>query len=493
MNVLDVVIIAGYLLLTVTVGIRCGGSQIDDVEYFTGGFSGTATSPLRRWLAVLIVGLSIGATFFSGISMLAYPSQGYTSGVPIALVVTVLPLMAVVIVRWFLPRFFAHAHEQPYAIIEQRMGYPVRAVAAGMYMLLRIGWMGVLIYAPVLAIMAAAQLDEVWFWPLILIIGISSTLYTTLGGLRGVLVTDAIQFVVMAAGVAGPIALILLDESFDYDLAVKFLHDQNRLNWLNFSLDPTEKFTVWSVLAGIGVAQLGVAVADQMSLQRYLAAGNLQESRRAFLLNTIGVVIVIAALILLGVLLSVWYGLHPADVPAQKPDYVFPTFVTQNMPPGVSALIFAAILAATMSSMTSGIISLAGSLTMDFAARWPRYADPVARLQFARRAAVVLGLSATALAGVVNQLGEIFDVAQAVLGVFLGPLLVCMSWAVSQQPVRPAMMLLGMLAGCVTGWVTAFSAVTSLWIAPVSAATTLNIAAVGLLFPRPESFQDRSA
>ncbi|MFZ9092871.1 MAG: sodium:solute symporter family transporter, partial [Planctomycetaceae bacterium] len=254
MNVVDVVIIAGYLLLTVTVGIRCGGSQVDDVEYFTGGFSGAATSPLRRWLAVLIVGLSIGATFFSGISMLAYPSQGYTSGVPIALVVTVLPLMAVVIVRWFLPRFFAHAHKQPYAIIEQRMGYPVRAVAAGMYVLLRIGWMSVLIYAPVLAIMAAAQLDDRWFWPLILIIGISSTLYTTLGGLRGVLVTDAIQFLVMAAGVAGPIVLILLDESFDYDLAVKFLHDQNRLNWLNFSLAPTEKFTVWYVLAGIGVA-----------------------------------------------------------------------------------------------------------------------------------------------------------------------------------------------------------------------------------------------
>jgi hypothetical protein len=55
------------------------------------------------------------------------------------------------------------------------------------------------------------------------------------------------------------------------------------------------------------------------------------------------------------------------------------------------------------------------------------------------------------------------------------------------------MMLLGMLAGCVTGWVTAFSAVTSLWIAPVSAATTLSIAAVGLLFPQPESFQDQSA
>ena len=482
-QLLDLVIIAGYLLLTVIIGIRCGGSQSDDVEYFTGGFSRDSDpNPFRRWLSVLIVGLSIGATFFSGISMLGYPSQGYSSGVAVGLFVPVLPLACVVIVWWFLPRFFASVRIQqhPYEIIEAKMGYSVRAVAAGMYVLLRIGWMGVLIYAPVTAIMSSTSLGYEWFWPLILIIGVSSTLYTTLGGLRGVLVTDAIQFLVMGLGVVGPIIFILLDERFEFTAAMDFLRQNNRLEFADFQFDITKKFTVWSVLAGAGVAQLGVAVGDQMSIQRYMAAGSLRESQRAFLLNIVGVMIVVSLLVLLGVLLSVWYGLHPESTPAPNNDHVFPSFVTRNMPAGVPGMILAAILAATMSSMTSGINSLAGCLTMDFAARSPKYADPAARLRFARLVSVILGLSATCLAGFVAQLGEIFDVAQAVLGVFLGPLLICMGLAVTTWTVAPTAMITAMICGCIAGWGVAFSPATSLWVAPAAAAVTLLVALPGL-------------
>lgn len=483
MQLLDLVIIAAYLLLTVIIGIRCGGSQSDDVEYFTGGFSHDSDpNPFRRWLSVLIVGLSIGATFFSGISMLGYPSQGYSSGVAVGLFVPVLPLACVVIVWWFLPRFFSSVRIQqhPYEIIEAKMGYSVRAVAAGMYVLLRIGWMGVLIYAPVTAIMSSTSLGYEWFWPLILIIGVSSTLYTTLGGLRGVLVTDAIQFLVMGLGVVGPIIYILLDERFEFTAAMDFLRQNNRLEFADFQFDITKKFTVWSVLAGAGVAQLGVAVGDQMSIQRYMAAGSLRESQRAFLFNIVGVIIVVSLLVLLGVLLSVWYGLHPESTPALDNDHVFPSFVTRNMPAGVPGMILAAILAATMSSMTSGINSLAGCLTMDFAARSPKYADPAARLRFARLVSVILGLSATCLAGFVAQLGEIFDVAQAVLGVFLGPLLICMGLAVTTWTVAPTAMIRAMICGCIAGWGVAFSPAASLWVAPAAAAVTLLVALPGL-------------
>ena len=494
MQLLDLVIIAGYLLLTVIIGIRCGGSQSDDVEYFTGGFSRDSDpNPFRRWLSVLIVGLSIGATFFSGISMLGYPSQGYSSGVAVGLFVPVLPLACVVIVWWFLPRFFASVRIQqhPYEIIEAKMGYSVRAVAAGMYVLLRIGWMGVLIYAPVTAIMSSTSLGYEWFWPLILIIGVSSTLYTTLGGLRGVLVTDAIQFLVMGLGVVGPIIFILLDERFEFTAAMDFLRQNNRLEFADFQFDITKKFTVWSVLAGAGVAQLGVAVGDQMSIQRYMAAGSLRESQRAFLLNIVGVMIVVSLLVLLGVLLSVWYGLHPESTPAPNNDHVFPSFVTRNMPAGVPGMILAAILAATMSSMTSGINSLAGCLTMDFAARSPKYADPAARLRFARLVSVILGLSATCLAGFVAQLGEIFDVAQAVLGVFLGPLLICMGLAVTSYTVRSEVMIAAMIVGCVAGWIVAFSEAISLWVAPAAAAITLIFALTGLSSSGPGTTDQR--
>src|SRR5690606_817257 len=77
-----------------------------------------------------------------------------------------------------------------------------RTVAAAMFVLLRVGWMAALIYAPTVAVLAAGNLDpRVWFWPLVLAIGISCTIYTTLGGIRGVIITDAIQFLVIAVGI----------------------------------------------------------------------------------------------------------------------------------------------------------------------------------------------------------------------------------------------------------------------------------------------------
>src|SRR5690606_21805283 len=97
-----------------------------------------------------------------------YPSVSYQAGVSLALSIVMLPAAGAVVWFWFLPRLFAQNVRQPYETIERKFGYPTRAVAAGMYLMLRVGWMGVLIYAPVMAIMAGGQIPESWFWPMVL-------------------------------------------------------------------------------------------------------------------------------------------------------------------------------------------------------------------------------------------------------------------------------------------------------------------------------------
>lgn len=464
---LDILIIVLYLATMICVGIASRGKQEDESDYFTGsgGFS--------RWFGVLVVGLSIGATFFSGISMLAYPSVSYQAGVALALSVFMLPAAGAVVWFWFLPRLFALNVRQPYEIIERKFGYPTRAVAASMYLLLRVGWMGVLIYAPVMAIMAGGQIPESWFWPMVLAIGLSSTLYTTLGGIRGVIVTDAIQFVVMGLGVMAPILYIAWNYPLDWNHAVTFLGESDRLQWVNWSTDVTQPFTTLSIIAGFLIANLGIYIADQMALQRYLAAGDRQSASRAFALNIIGVMIIVVLLVVLGLALSAWYEGITDHLPPEKADHIFPVFVATYLPLGLPGLIFAAILAATMSSMTSGINSLAGCLTLDFISRAEAYVSPKMRLRFARYASLAIGLAATLTAGAVQHLGTIFDMAQAFLGVFLGPLLVCMILSVSRLKVLPWSMMAGLLCGCFTGWCVVLSPATSLWVAPAATAGAL--------------------
>lgn len=472
---LDIAIVVIYLLATVGIGLACRGKQQNDDDYFTAGGGFT------QIFGALLVGLSIAATFFSGISFLAYPSVAYKSGPAIALAAISLPLSGIPVLIWFLPKFLQRSGREPYGLIEKEFGYPTRAVASTMFILLRLGWMGTLIYAPTAALMAGFQLSDGWFWPIILTIGLSSTVYSAYGGLRGVIVTDAIQFMVLILGILWPIGYVLTHLPISLTDYMSEMQTAGKWTMMNMSFDLTEKRTLWSLMAGLLVANFGMYMADQMSLQRYLASGTLRSARNAFITNLIGVTIVLLLLTTLGVAMAAWYS-QASQVAPENIDDVFPRFVATILPPGAAGLIFAAILAATMSSMTSGINSLAAAISLDFARHFRHDRSPEEALKFARRLSLGIGLAATGTAGFVSQLGSIFDIAQSVIGVFLGPLFICMAFAVFQVRVGKAAMIAGMIGGSMTGWGIILSPLDSLWVAPFASLACLVIAYAGSLF-----------
>src|SRR5690606_6335139 len=154
----------------------------------------------------------------------------------------------------------------PYELIERRFGGSTRTSAALMFVLLRIAWMGTLIYAPTIAVIAAAQLPPSYFWPIVLTIGLTSTLYTSLGGIRGVIVTDAIQFIVIAVGLLWPICHVVTRLPVSLSDAWLYLGDQGHLEWISLSTDLREPYTLFSLVFGLTTANIGMYVADQMSL-----------------------------------------------------------------------------------------------------------------------------------------------------------------------------------------------------------------------------------
>lgn len=468
MTWIDATVIGVYMLGMITVGLATRGKQDTADDYFVAG------GMMRGWLSTVVVGLSIAATLFSGISFIFYPAETYRGGLVLFVGVAFISMpVAYFALRSFLPKYLGTNATHPYETIEIKFGPATRTVASLMYASMRVGWLAALIYAPTLAIMAAGRLSPGWFWPVVLATGLVSTLYTVFGGIRGVIVTDALQFIVIIAGIAATFFCVWVKLPIPLSEAVSTLHTAGRLDFLPFSLDPTAKLTVWTVGVGVTTANLANYIGDQMSLQRYLATGDTKTALQTFAINVFGVVLVLALLTSVGLAMFVFYHFVPDQTLPKNIDQIFPHFIAHELPIGISGLVLAAILAATMSSMTSGINALAATVTLDLMPRVARPLSPAEQLRFAKVCSCVVGVVSTLLAGLVNRLGSLFDLTQIILGVFAGPLLIVVLLSVSERSISSKGMIIGLLLGCTAGWCVAISPVASLWTAPVAAGCTL--------------------
>ena len=233
MHWIDVSIMAAYMIGITAVGLLSRGRGEDAEEYFV------AAGSLNTWFESVMVGLSIAATFFSGISFIAYPSVVYAHGLvlPAWGLLVCLPIQYAILRYWFLPRYLGGGWEYPYQVIEVRFGAATRTFAAGLYILMRIGWMAAMIYAPTVAILTMGRLDRSWFWPIILITGLSNTLYTVFSGVRGVIVTEALHIPVIALGVAATIASAWWQMPIPAGEALAGLAPSGRLDVLDLSAE----------------------------------------------------------------------------------------------------------------------------------------------------------------------------------------------------------------------------------------------------------------
>jgi Na+/proline symporter len=304
MHWIDIGIMGLYLVGMTLAGSLARGKGDDAEDYFTAGGS------LNNWFNTIVVGLSIAGTFFSGISFISYPSVVYSNGIllPIVGLAVCMPVSFLVLRFWFLPRYLAPKWKYPYDVLEARFGPTTRTLAASLYILMRVGWMAAMIYAPTIAIMTMGNLDQRWFWPIVLATGLSNTFYTVISGIRGVIVTEAIQMLVIMLGVGATIAAAWWQLPVSFSTALADLHNSSRLNLLNFSFDPKAGLTVWAVALGVTVGNLCNYIGDQMSLQRYLATGDTKAASRSFLVNVVGVVIVVLLLTTVGLSLFVYYS-----------------------------------------------------------------------------------------------------------------------------------------------------------------------------------------
>jgi solute:Na+ symporter, SSS family len=298
-------------------------------------------------------------------------------------------------------------------------------MASGLFLGTKFVYVGVVIYTSALLLSTAVGLP---LFPAISLMGAIATALTMLGGMKAVMWSDAVQFVVMMLGIGVILGILMLPESsgeggfFPYWQAAV---DAGKVKYWDFSLDWSQ-LTTWSLVVCMTMAGLGSTFSDQVMMQRYFAAGEPSAVIRSFWTSSLISLPVVLTLYMVGVLLFGFYasGGHtlPEEVRSQG-DRVLPYFISTELPAGLRGLVISAIVAATLSTVSSVLNSLCTATMTDFLERlkirMPRTLSPVG---LSRWITVGWGMAGTALAYYVGRFGNIIEQTQTLFGLVGGPL-----------------------------------------------------------------------
>ncbi|MDG1897482.1 MAG: sodium/solute symporter [Fuerstiella sp.] len=468
MHVFDHIVVAAYLLIILGFGIACGRGQSRKEFFAAGGSMG--------WF---VVGLSVMATLFSSNSFVMYPSAAFGSSLRVGLTLVAVTLMAPVVVWVFIPVYSRLNCETAYEYLERRFHVSVRCLASGLFILLRIGWMASATFAASLVIASVAGISQN---VVILSLGVIAILYTMLGGLRAVMWTDVLQFFIFTATILVSVALLISNsESGVAGIANTYFHGREGLVF-DFTPLLTLKYGSWAVLIGVFLEALSAFGADQVAVQRYLSAQNERTSQLGFGLNLLGMWIVIPGLLAIGVGLYSYFENHPEQLrpvlqahydaidkpmPATSSDEIgdamhhanlqdkaLPQFVRLHFPPGMAGLFLAALMAAVMSSIDSGIHSVTTAIVVDFRDRLrPNWKpdDPARDVFLIRMLILLVGTLSVTLACFVGPLGDVFEIGKKTTAAFGGPLLAVFLLALfSKHTTSRSVFTATLLSACIT-------------------------------------------
>lgn len=407
----DYVVLGAYLLVLVAIGWYFSRREKSTDDFFLGG---------RRipWWAA---GLSIFGTAVSAITYISIPGSAF-QGNWVMFIAQVSPLVLVpVVAAVYIPFFRRLNVTTPYEYLQNRFNTPVRLLASAQWVLFQFGRMSILLYIPSLALSAATGLD---LYACIVIMGVLSTLYTVLGGIEAVIWTDALQVVILMGGAVLSLFYLGARVEGGFGGIVTEAAANDKFHMLNWTWDIAAP-AVWVIAIGAAVSNFSVYTTDQALVQRYMSTPTLRQSKGALWTSALGGVPTGLLFFFLGTALWVFYRQHPALLPEEMAgDRVFPLFIVQQLPPGLSGLIIAGIFAAAMSSVDSGVNSISAAVTTDFVRRFRPGASERFFLRLARTLAVAIGAVGTGIALVLAtwEIESLYKFFLMVLGLFTGGL-----------------------------------------------------------------------
>jgi SSS family transporter len=353
----DLVIVAAYIAAMTVMGAWFTRRQKDLKAYFVGGRN-------VGWFMVLvsIVATETSAVTFLSVPGLAYnPERGNLTFLQLALGY----IVGRCLVAWLLlPLYMRGELFSAYQVLREKFGPSVQRVASGLFLVTRTIADGLRLFLTALVVQYVGWTVET----AVVVVGAVTIVYTYLGGMKAVLWTDLVQFLIKIGGAALAFGMILYQLPDGWGGFLAGGEAAGKFKMIDLRWDPTSDSVLWVGLIGGAVFSMASHGADQLMVQRYLCARSLAHARVALVLS--GFTVFAQFLLFMGVGIGMFLlagaGLFPEAAGAKLNDEVFGLFIVKRLPAGVVGVLVAAILAAAMSTLSSSLNSSANAVVSDF-------------------------------------------------------------------------------------------------------------------------------
>lgn len=438
--------------------------------------------------------LSIVATETSALTVISVPGVGARGNLTFLQIAFGYLLGRILVARWLLPGYFTGEQETAYARLETRFGVHTRRLLSVSFLATRFLADGVRIFA------GAIPLALLTGWDVgtaIVVMGVVTLGYTYFGGLKAVVWADVIQ---LAVYVGGGIAALFVAWKLagGAGTALGMAAEAGKLQLFEWDFSFSVPYTFLGGLIGGAMLSAASHGTDHLIVQRLLATRSLKDAQRALVGS--GVLVILQFLLFLMVGSAIWAaGLAPDEMAS---DQIFPRFIIDQLPAGISGLVIAGILAAAMSTISSSINALASSMTNDLYAGWTGKRDPGHLFRVGRVFSLVWGLLLIGAALGFHYSASRNDTPVVVLalsiasityGALLGTYILAGRWARARGPdvILAAISTIVLMGGVVfagrlaalpgLAWLAPVGTISFPWYVPIGTIITIGVGVISSL------------
>jgi len=446
-STIDYLVLVAYLAGITAFGVMFRKSQRTVKDYFLGDKN-------TSWI---VISLSIVATETSTLTLIGVPALAYANyarpeqGGNFTYLQVVLGYVVarIVISLLFIPAYFRGNLLTAYELLKNRFGVSAKNFAASLFLIMRALAEGVRVFAASLVLSAVLGssipcLPHLWLWSIV-IVGVLTLVYTFEGGIAAVIWTDLIQLIIYIGGsLLAAYELVHLVPG-GWSTIASEAAAAGKFQFVSFKFDLSVPFTFWAGLLGGTFLTMASHGTDQLLVQRLLTCRNKRESQKALILSGFVVMFQFALFLTIGVMLYVYYKFYPLKAKLASNDQIFPMFIVQRLPHGVSGLVIAAIFAAAMSNLSGSLNSLSSSTVLDFYKPLLRpNASDEDLLKLSRWLTAAWGVVLIGIAILARSWGSVFTTGLTIASLVYGPMLGAFLLGVLTKRASQAGVMVGM-------------------------------------------------
>ncbi len=352
-HILDIIVFLIFTVGTVLFGVSFVRKNKDVSDYTKAGGN----------IPGFIVGMSIFATYVSSISFLALPGNAYLGNWNSFVFSLSIPIASILAAKYFVPFYRSISSVSAYSFLEEKFGYWARAYAAICYLLTQVARIGSVLF------LLALALHFMLGWSIasiIIVTGLAVVIYSMLGGIKAVIWTDAIQGIILIFGALVSMIVLLISLPGGMTQFFEVGKEFDKFSLGSFGLEMSTS-TFWvTIFYGLFINLQNYGI-DQNYIQRYKSAKDDKSARFSALFGGLLYLPVSFFFFVIGTALFVYYKSQAAFLPdGITADQVFPYFIVNGLPIGISGLLIAAIFSAGMSTISTSINSSATIILTDF-------------------------------------------------------------------------------------------------------------------------------